>query len=88
MTFFSISAKSKKDESDDAATAEAVTAEAVTNENSAGTKAVCSDSELKALAESIKEYWRKLIPKLGLTTENMKAYEEANSEDAGTYVQV
>ena len=80
---FSVSAKSKKAEGDDAAAAESAT-----NENSAGTKAVLSDSELKALAETIKEYWRKLIPKLGLTTENMKDYEETMSEDAGTYMKV
>ena len=31
----------------------------------------------------VKEYWRKMIPKLGLTAENMKSYEEAKSDESG-----
>ena len=52
-------------------------------ENNAGDREVCNDTELKKLAELIKEFWQKMIPKLGLTSENLKSFEEAKTEEAG-----
>ena len=52
-------------------------------ENNAGDRVVCTDVELKKLAECVKEYWRKMIPKLGLTQENLKSFEENKSEETG-----
>ena len=53
------------------------------SENNAGDRVVCTDAELKKLAECVKEYWRKMIPKLGLTQENLKSFEENKSEETG-----
>ena len=58
-------------------------ADPIAGENNAGDRVVCSDGELKKLAECVKEYWRKMIPKLGLTQEHVKTFEENKSEEAG-----
>ena len=60
--------------------------ESMAEENSTGDREVCNDTELKKLAELIKECWRKLIPKLGLTSENLKSFEETKTEEAGKYL--
>jgi len=53
-----------------------------TVENDTVVSAICTDEQLKKLSILVKEYWRKMIPKLGLTAENIKAFEDAKSEES------
>ena len=56
------------------------------NDNNSGDRAICSETELKNLAQLVHDKWRKMIPKLGLTSEDEKLYEETNADEAGTYI--
>jgi len=69
--------KIKSENEDDNATNSETTAD-----NDSGASAICTEEQLLKLSVCIKEYWRKMIPKLGLTAENIKSFEEAKSDDA------
>ena len=56
------------------------------NDNNSGDRAICSETELKNLAQLVHDKWRKMVPKLGLTSEDEKLYEETNADEAGTYI--
>ena len=71
--------------SENGETENSVNVDPITNENAVSERAVCTEAELKKLAELVKGYWRKLIPKLGLTAENIKSYEEDKSDEAGMH---
>jgi len=53
-----------------------------TGENDVAASVACSEEQLNKLSQCVKEYWRKMIPKLGLTAENIKSFEESKSDDA------
>jgi len=52
------------------------------NDNNSGDRAICSETELKNLAQLVHDKWRKMVPKLGLTSEDEKLYEETNADEA------
>lgn len=58
----------------------------IANDNNSGDRAICSETELKNLAQLVHDKWRKMVPKLGLTPEDEKSYEETNADEAGTYI--
>jgi len=53
-----------------------------TGDTDTGASVVCTDEQFLKLSQCVKEYWRKMIPKLGLTAENVKSFEEAKTDEA------
>ena len=63
------------------------TLDPMANDNNSGDRAICNETELKNLAQLVHDKWRKMVPKLGLTSEDEKLYEETNADEAGRYLQ-
>ena len=51
------------------------TLDPMANDNNSGDRAICSETELKNLAQLVHDKWRKMVPKLGLTSEDEKLYD-------------
>lgn len=62
------------------------TLDPMANDNNSGDRAICNETELKNLAQLVHDKWRKMVPKLGLTSEDEKLYEETNADEAGTCI--
>ena len=62
------------------------TLDPMANDNNSGDRAICNETELKNLAQLVHDKWRKMVPKLGLTSEDEKLYEETNADEAGTSI--
>ena len=46
---------------------------------------ICTEDHLKKLAENVKDNWRKIVPKLGQSKEDVAHFEEKESSDASKF---